>query len=55
MLRSLKKGKQYFRQIKYTNQGHLLTKVVPDIGFTDEPVVPYNVPIVENTCVGNYR
>ena len=34
-----KKVKQYIRQIKYTNQGHLPTKVTPDIDFTDELVV----------------
>ena len=36
---SEKKVKQYIRQIKYTNQGHLPTKVTPDIDFTDELVV----------------
>ena len=34
-----KKVKRYFRQIKYTNQGHLLSKVTPDINLRDEPVV----------------
>ena len=34
-----KKVKHYNRQIKYTNQGHLPTKVTPDIDFTDELVV----------------
>ena len=32
-----------------TNQEHLPTKVTPDINFTDEAVVQYNVPAVEDT------
>lgn len=44
-----KKIKQYVRQTKHINQEDLPTKVIPDIGFTDETVVPYDVPVVEKT------
>ena len=30
-----KKGKQYVRQITYTNQEHLLIKITPVIDFTE--------------------
>ena len=47
MLQSLtKKKEQYAGQITYTNQGHLLTKVTPNIDFTDEPVTQYGFPVV---------
>ena len=45
------KGKQYVRQIIYINQGHLPAKVTPAIDFTDEPIIQYEVPVVENTFV----
>ena len=32
-----KKGKQYVRQIMYTNQGHLSIKVTSVIDYIDEP------------------
>ena len=41
------KGKQYVRQIKYTNQGHLIIKVAPVISIKDEPVVPYDVLVAK--------
>ena len=47
------KEKQYVRRIKYTYQGHLHTKVNPDIDFIDEAVVQYKVPVLENTFVDN--
>ena len=34
-----KKGKQYIRQIIYTNQMYLPTKVTPIIDFTDKPLI----------------
>ena len=34
-----KKGKQHVRQITYTNQGHLHTKVTHVIDFTDKSVI----------------
>lgn len=40
-----------FTQIVYTNQRHLATKVNADIDFTDESVLQYDVPDVENTFV----
>ena len=43
------KGKQYVRQIIYTNQGYLPTKVTPAIDFTDKPVIQCNVLVVKNT------
>ena len=45
------KGKHSVRHTAYTNQGHLLTKVILVIDFTDEPVIWSNVPVVENTFV----
>ena len=45
------KGKQYVRQIIYINQGHLPSEVTPAIDFTDEPIIQYEVPVVENTFV----
>ena len=50
-----KKEKQYVRQIIYTNQGHLPTKVTPDINFADKPVVQYDVPVVENIFVDDCK
>ena len=50
-----KKVKRYFRQIKYTNQGHLLSKVTPDINLRDEPVVWFDIPVVQNTFVDNFK
>ena len=50
-----KKGKQYIRHIIYTNQGHLPTKVTPDIDFTDEPVIGCDIPVVENTFVDDCK
>ena len=50
-----KKGKQYVKQIIYTNQGHLPTKVTPLIEFKDESVIQCNVPIVENTFAGYFK
>ena len=44
-----RKEKQYIRQIMYTNQEHLPTKVAPDLDFSDEPIVQYDVPVIENT------
>ena len=46
-----KKGKQYVRQIIYTNQGHSHTKVTPVIDFTGEPVIQCDVLVAENTFV----
>ena len=37
------------------NQGHLPTKVTPDIDFTDEPVSQYDFPCVENTFIGDCK
>ena len=39
------------RQIIYTNQGHLPTKITPVIDFTDEPVIQCDVAVEENTFV----
>ena len=46
-----KKGKQYLRQITYTNQGHLPIKVTPIIDFTEKQVIHCDVPVVGNTFV----
>ena len=48
------KGKQYIRKIIYINQVHVPTKVTPAIDFTDEPVIQYNVPVVENIFEDDY-
>ena len=48
------KKKNNIRQIIYTNQGHLPTKVTPDINFADEPVVQC-VSVVENTFVDDCK
>ena len=50
-----KEEKQYVRQIIHTNQGHLSTKVTPDIDGTDEQVVQYGFPLVQSTFVGDYK
>ena len=50
-----KKGKQYVGHIVHTNQGHLPTKVTPDIDFTDKPVIRCDVPVVENTFVNDCK
>ena len=34
-----KKGKQYIRQIIYTNQMYFPTKISPIIYFTDKPLI----------------
>ena len=41
-----KKESFCFRQIIYTNNGHLPTKVIPLIEFTDEPVIQCGVPVL---------
>ena len=46
-----KKEKRYARHIIYTNQGHLQIKFTPVIDFTNEPVIQFDVPVVENTFV----
>ena len=52
----MKKVKQYVRKKKrYTNQWHLTPKFTLDIGFTQEPVVPYDILVVENTFVGDWK
>ena len=50
-----KKEKQYLRQIIYTNKGHLSTQFTPDINFNDEPVVQYDIPVVENTFIDDWK
>ena len=47
-----KKEEQYAGQIIHTNQGHLFTKVTPNIYFTYEPVTQYGFPVVSvaNCC-----
>ena len=47
--------KQYVWQIRYTSQGHLPPKIISDIDYTDESVVQFNVPVVENTFVDNWK
>ena len=47
--------KQYVWQIKYTSQGYLPPKIISDIDYTDESVVQFNVPVVENTFVDNWK
>ena len=47
--------KQYVWQIKYTNDAHLPPKIISDINYTDESVVQFNVPVVENTFVDNWK
>ena len=39
----------------YTNQEHLLTKVTPDLDFSDEPIVQYDVPVIENTFADDWK
>ena len=48
------KGKQNIRQIIYTNQADLPTKVTPIIDFTDEPIIPYDVQVTEKTFADDY-
>ena len=50
-----KKEKQYVRRINHTNQGHLPTKVTPNIDFIDEIVVQYKVLVVENAFVDDCK
>ena len=50
-----KNGKQYVGQIIYTTQGHLFTKVTPVIDFAEKPVIQCEVPVVENTCVNDWK
>ena len=50
-----KENNVYVRQIIYTNQGHLSTKVTPVNGFTNEPVIQCNVPVVENNFVDDSK
>lgn len=47
-----KKIKQYIRQIKYSNDGHLPANFTSSIDIRGEPVVPHDVPLAENilTC-----
>ena len=45
------KRKQYVKQIIYINQRNLPKKVIPVTDFKDEPVIQYEVPVVENTFV----
>ena len=52
---SERKEKQYIRQIMYTNQEHLPTKVTPDLDFSDEPIVQYDVPVIENTFADDWK
>ena len=47
--------KQYVWQIKYTSQGYLHPQIISDIDYTDELVVQFNVPAVENTFVDNWK
>ena len=50
-----KKGKQYVRQIIYTNQEYLPTKVDPVINYTDELVIEWDVLVVESTFVDDCK
>ena len=43
--------KQCVWQIKYTSQGYLPPKIISDIDYTDESVVQFSVPVVENYFV----
>ena len=51
ILQSLRqKRKQYVRQIIYTTKSiYLRKKVIPVIGYTDEPTIQWEVPVIENT------
>ena len=40
---------------RYTNQWHLTPKFTLDIEFREEPVVPYDIPVVENSFVGDWK
>ena len=57
ILQSLrKKRKQYVRQIIYTTRSiYLQKKFIPVIGYTDEPAIQWDVPVVENTFVDDYK
>ena len=55
MITEKKENNVYVRQIIYTNQGHLSTKVTPVNGFTNEPVIQCNVPVVENNFVDDSK
>ena len=48
-------GKQYVRHIIYTNQGHLHTKFISIIDFTDEPAIRCDVSDVENAFVDDCK
>ena len=47
-----KNGRQY---VRHTNQGHLSTNVTPVIDLTDEPVIQYDVPVIENSFVDDCK
>ena len=36
-------------------RGHLPTKVNLAVDFTNEPIIQYDVPVVENTYVDDYK
>ena len=50
-----KKVTQYVRKIEYMSQVHFPTKFVPDIVFTDEPIAQYDVLVVGDAAVNEWK